>query len=170
MKLIVTGMTHGPKTQFQHLWGRYVLGFKPWTHCVQSFVGKQAKGITPSMVDGEYPLDPSFELLYLCGVGWSDRRNTNVHLAVRPRIGSIACAGSVYGVQFTITDAQAILIQYLPKGWRGLPEKHSQCKNFQFGYQMFNVSEVGESAPREIITTLRPTLEVRHSRTRSVKG
>ena len=72
MTLIVRGMNHGKKTQFKHLWGRYVLGFKPWTHCMKCFVTRQAKGILPTMVDGEYPLDDSFELFYLCGVGWKD--------------------------------------------------------------------------------------------------
>jgi hypothetical protein len=125
-------MVQREKTLFKHLWGRYIIGFKPWTHCIGCFVKKEAKGILPNMTDGEYALDDSYELFYLCGVGWSDRRNTNVHLAVRPRPGSIASAGSVYGVQFTITDAQAILIQDLPRGWKGLPDPHSQCKNFQF--------------------------------------
>jgi hypothetical protein len=155
MKLVVSGLTDGTKTQFKHLWGRYILGFKPWTHCLPCFVTRQAKGILPTMVDGEYPLDDSFELFYLCGVGWNDRGNTNVHLAVRPRPGSVASTGSVYGVQFTITDAQSILIHYLPNGWRGLDDQHSQCKNFQFGYQMFEVDEVGDSAPRDTITKLR---------------
>jgi hypothetical protein len=163
MKLVVRGMTDGSKTTFKHLWGRYILGFKPWTHCLSCFVTKQAKGILPTMVDGEYPLDDSFELFCLCGVGWNDRGNTNVHLAVRPRLGSVASAGSVYGVQFTITDAQSILIQYLPKGWRGLNDQHSQCKNFQFGYQMFTVDEVGPSARREVITTLRDRKPLRRS-------
>jgi hypothetical protein len=154
MKLIVAGMKPGEQT-FQHLWGRYILGFKPWTHCIQCFSTKQANGIVPTMNDEEYELDDSFGLFYLCGVGWKQRHHTNVHLAVRPRQGSVACAGSVYGVTFTITDAQAILIKYLPKGWRGLPDQHSQCKNFQFGYQMFEADEVGETAPRQLITKRR---------------
>jgi hypothetical protein len=136
------------------LWGRYIIGFKPWTHCLKSLVTKKAKEIVPAMTDGEYELDASFELFYLCGVGWKDRGNTNVHLAVRPRLGSIASAGSVYGVQFTITDAQAILIEYLEKGWRGLDDEHRRCKNFQFGYQMFEVDEVG-GPPGEVVTRLR---------------
>ena len=155
MKLTVSGMKTGDKNQFRNLWGRYILGFRPWKHCIDCFQSKVAKGITPGMVDGEYLLDSSFPLFYLCGVGWKDRGNTNVHLAVRPRLGSVACVGSVYGVQFTITNAQSILIHYLPKEWQGLDDKHSQCKNFQFGYQMFDANEVCKSAPRNIVTSLR---------------
>jgi hypothetical protein len=155
MKLVIKGMTNGSKTQFQHLWGRYVLGFKPWTHCLKCFSAKKANEIHPTMVDGEYALESSFDIFYLCCVGWRDRANTNVHLAVRPRLGSVASTGSVYGVQFTISDAQAILIQYLPKGWKGLEDRHSQCKNFQFGYQTFQVDQVGDSAPREVVTARR---------------
>jgi hypothetical protein len=154
MKLIIAGMKPGEQT-FKHLWGRYILGFKAWTYCIQCFEAKQAKAIVPTMSDGQYELDDSFELFYLCGVGREQKRDTNVHLAVRRRQGSVACAGSVYGVTFTITDAQAILIKYLPKGWRGLPDEHSQCKNFQFGYQMFEAEEVGDTAPRQVITKLR---------------
>jgi hypothetical protein len=163
MKLVVSGMVHDSRTQFKHLWGRYILGFKPWTHCLNCFVTHKAKGVLPTMVDGEYQLDDSFELFYLCGVGWKDRRNTNVHLAVRPRLGSVASTGSVYGVQFTITDAQAILIRYLPVGWRGLPDQHSQCKNFQFGYQMFNADEAVDTLGRQVVTMLRDGKPLRRS-------
>jgi hypothetical protein len=65
MKLVVRGMAHDSRTQFKHLWGRYILGFKPWTHCLNCFVTHKAKGVLPTMVDGEYPLDDSFEL-FIC--------------------------------------------------------------------------------------------------------
>jgi hypothetical protein len=99
----------------------------------------------------------------LCGVGQElserlhpelARRHTNVHLAVRPRKGSVAAIGSVYGVTFVIPDAQAIPIVKLPLGFWGLPDKHSQCKNFQFAYQMFEVYEVSQT-PGDIVHRLR---------------
>jgi hypothetical protein len=155
MKLTIEGMQHAKRTRFKHLWGRYVLGFKPAHHCLSCFKSRTATAINPRIVDGEYQLDPSYELFYLCGVGWTDRGNTNVHLAVTPRIDSVACVGSVYGVRFTITDAQAIPIRYIEKAWRGLPDEHSQCKNFQFGYQMFAADRVGPEAEGELIAELR---------------
>ena len=45
--------------------------------------------------------------------------------------------GSVYGVTFTIKDAQAIPIRPLRDGFENLDEAHTRCKNFQFGYQEF---------------------------------
>jgi hypothetical protein len=163
MLLTVSGLDAAP-VRFLHLWGRYVLGFKPWEHCMRCFEGKEANAIRPSMKDGEYELSDDHRFLYLCGVGQRDskrgrsdlaQRITNVHLAVRPRVGSVAAIGSVYGVSFIIRDAQAIPIEPLPEGFQGLPSKHYRCKNFQFGYQMFDVDAVGEGAARDVVHQLR---------------
>ena len=72
-------------------------------------------------------------------------------------------------MQFTITDAQSILIRYLPKGWGDLSDPHSQCKNFQFGYQTFEVNQVGDSAPREVITKLRDRKPLRRENCSSMQ-
>lgn len=136
MLLTVSGLNAAP-IRFKHLWGRYVLGFKPWNHCLACFETKIASPVTPQMKDGEYPLSDDHGLFYLCGVGQPDsvrrgkelaRKVTNVHLAVRPRRGSVAAIGSVYGVTFTIQDAQVIPIDPLPDGFQNLPQKHSRCK------------------------------------------
>lgn len=119
------------------------------------------------MIDGKYDLDDSHELFYLCGVGIRERHNTNVHLAVRPRTGSVAAIGSMYGVRFTIHDAQAIpikhplLLESPPRGLEGLEENHVRCKNFQFGCQMFDVDEVGEAAKGIVVTKLRDGMPLR---------
>lgn len=162
MQLTVSGLdaTLLP-ARFDHLFGRYVYGFKPWKHCDDCLVANIAPAIHPTMKDGTFELED--RLFYLCGVGHElserlhpdlIRRLTNVHLAVRPRKGSVAAVGSVYGVTFFIKDAQAIPIETLPPDFRGLPEKHLQCKMFQFGFQMFDVDEVSET-PREIVYQLR---------------
>ena len=115
------------------------------------------------MRDGDYELED--RLFYLCGVGktLSERRypelakrHTNVHLAVKPRAGSVASVGSVYGVTFTITGAQAIPIEPLDGSqFPGMNEKHYRCKNFQFGYQMFQVQPEGILERRDIVTERR---------------
>ena len=111
--------------------------------------------VKPGMVDGEYELDDSYELFYQCGVGVRERHNTNVHLAVRPKYGSVAAAGSLYGVRFAIRGAQAIqikhpgLLKLPPRGLASLPSNHIGCKNFQFGRQMFEVDEVGDTVGSE---------------------
>ena len=151
MELTVTGLDAAP-TKFKHLFGRYIKGFKPWTHCDRCFETNHATAIVPSMKDGAYQLED--RLFYLCGVGQdvtkseeklhpeSARRHTNVHLAVVPRKGSIAAAGSVYGVSFTIRDAEAIHIKTVPLGTYRLSEVHTNCKMFQLGHQLFQVDNV----------------------------
>jgi hypothetical protein len=150
--------------KFAHLWGRYVLGFRPWKHCQHSFEVKQATAIRPSMLDGTYELDDRHDLFYLCGVGQPDSKQrgskwnqefTNVHFAVRPKLGSTSTRASLYGVLFTIIDAEEIEIQPLSDDFKGLPRNHARCKNFQFGYQMFDVKAVGREAPEEIVHRLR---------------
>jgi hypothetical protein len=162
MLLTISGLDAAP-IRFRHLWGRYVLGFRPWKHCIGCFESKVAGVINPSMIDGDYKLKDDVSYFYLCGVGQAEtlragkemsRKVTNVHLAVRPRLGSVAAIGSVYGVTFTIQNAHAIPIQPLPEGFMGLPTTHHRCKNFQFGYQIFDVGEK-ELAGRNVIRKLR---------------
>ena len=163
MKLTVSGLD-AANPKFDHLFGRYVYGFRPWTHCDKCLVANREKAIFPKMLDRSIELED--RLFYLCGVGQKHsehfetlhpemaRRVTNVHFAVRPKSGSIAEVGSAYGVTFVIRDAQSIPIETLPCPFRGLPPEHSKCKNFQFGYQMFNVGEVSLT-PGEIVHELR---------------
>lgn len=159
MQLIVSGLD-AAEPKFKHLWGRYILGFRPQKHCIKCFKTKVARDITPSMKDGTYGLrEDVADFFYLCGVGQPDlkrteehlRRFTNVHLAMRPRAGSVAAVTSVYGVTFTITDAEAIPIQPLPDDFQGLDKAHARCKNFQFGYQEYGVGSVRDFGPDEIV-------------------
>lgn len=160
MRLEVEGLDKA-QPRFRHLWGKYLIGFKPETHCQRSFVTRDAADVRPTMLDGDYVLDDSHGLFYLCGVGYKERHHTNVHLAVRPKKGSVAAIGSAYGVRFTIRDAQAIpikhpmLLEVPPQGLEGLSKSHLSCKNFQFGCQMFAVDVVGEGAKGVVVKTLR---------------
>jgi hypothetical protein len=153
MQLIVSGLPAVTEAnRFRALFGRYVYGFNQWDHCDRCFEARQERKINPTMDNGTVALKD--ELFYLCGVGRDlslkvhpqfARKSTNVHLAVRPRKGSIAAIGSVYGASFVIEDAEAITIRPLPDGFQGLPKKYSRCKMFQFAYQMFDVNEVSLS-------------------------
>ena len=152
--MTVSGMSRcTDKRGFKALFGRYVFGFNPWTHCKDCLESRTAREITPKMEDGKYILGD--HLFYLCAVGQklSDKdhhddwpRQTNVHLAVRPRKGSRAAVGSVYGVTFVIEDAQAIPITRrdvkLVSGSEPAPAEHLNCKMFQFGYQMFEAGPI----------------------------
>ncbi len=117
------------------------------------------------MEDGPVLLED--RLFYLCGVAGPDpsrtrpqdaRCRTNVHLAVRPRKGSVAAVGSVFGATFVIKDADAIPIQppsaELLAAVRefDLPPAHWRCKNFQFCWQYFNASADDIRAHHEVRT------------------
>jgi hypothetical protein len=144
---------------FHALFGRYVYGYKTWTHCDKCFKARHEPLINPEIASG--PVEPirlKDDLFYLCGVGrdlsprvhpTGARNSTNVHLAVCPRKGSVAAIGSVYGTTFVIEDAQAIPIQVPTKEFSALddlsePERttHLRCKMFQFAYQMFDVDQI----------------------------
>ena len=164
MQLVVQGLDNA-SIHFKHLWGRHVLGFRPWTQCVQCLETKIEPAIKPGMSDGTYQLRDDQPFFYLCGVGQPDtkragkefnRRFTNVHLAVRPRIGRVAAVGSVYGASFVIRDAEAIPIQQLRReDFPHLPEEHVRCRNFQFGYQTFAADLVGNQASQVVVRTHR---------------
>jgi hypothetical protein len=162
MRLTVSGLD-AASLRFKHLWGRYVHGFRPWTHCISCFACSKAADILPTMKDGSYELQD--KLFYLCGVGQDvserlhpllARRFTNVHLAVFPRVGSVASVGSVYGITFTIRDAQAIPIEPLTANdFPALEKSHYRCKNFQFGYQMFDVDPATLLETKVVVSRMR---------------
>ena len=61
MRLQVEGLdTAG--SRFLHLWGKYVIGFRPATHCQRSLVTKDEVAVKPKMIDGVYDLDDSYQL------------------------------------------------------------------------------------------------------------
>jgi hypothetical protein len=157
MRLIVSGLP--PLTDPNHfhaLFGRYVYGYNPWTHCDDCFVKRQEPQINPKMENGSFELHD--DLFYLCGVGRSlsekvhpdfARKSTNVHLAVRPRKGSVAAVGSVYGATFVIEGAEVIPIQAPERKFSALEAldeprrtEHFRCKMFHFAYQMFEVDDI----------------------------
>ena len=157
MRLIVSGLP--PLTDPNHfhaLFGRYVYGYTPWTHCDDCFVKRQETQINPKMENRSFELHD--DLFYLCGVGRSlsknihpdfARNSTNVHFAARPRKGSVAAIGSVYGATFVIEDAEAIPIMAPKREFPALmalnePQRteHARCKMFHFAYQMFEVGEI----------------------------
>jgi hypothetical protein len=140
MRLEVRGM-EGAAGKFVQLWGKYVVDFKSSTHCQDCLIGQPEKSISKNMTDGEIMLDQPMHYFYLFGMGRAPRRESNVHLAVRPLAGSTASVGSVYGAVFTIYDAQAIRVDRLPDGWNNLDPQTTQCRNFQFGVQMYGMKQ-----------------------------
>ena len=157
MRLEVRGISNMKQT-FVEVWGKYVDGFDPSKHCQVCLKGRREteldkplaclKGLKdpsldPNVDELSIELSNDYDYFYLCALGHAPRRDTNVHLAVEPRPGSVASVGSLYGVTFTIYDAFAPRIDRLPDRWMGLPPKHATCRNFQFGVQMFGYHPKG---------------------------
>ena len=123
--------------------GFYVTGFKPWEHWQPGFRGARAVGIRPDMGDGVVELDRvrPFDYFYLHGNAkiHAERRQFNLHLAVRPKLGATARMPSAYGPVFTIEDAEAIEIQGPIEALAGSAdhEGYWKCPNFRFGMQMY---------------------------------
>lgn len=136
MRLEVRGMEKASQ-KFVQLWGMYVSGFKQDKHCMYCLEGKKEPGLHKDIGDIDLELSNDWEYFYLFAMGRMPRRDTNVHLPVRSRPGSVASVGSVYGVTFTIYDAIAIRVDRLPRGWMGLDKLFTDCRNFQFGVQQF---------------------------------
>ena len=149
MRLIVSGLP--PLTDPNHfhaLFGRYVYGYKPWTHCNNCFGKRQESQINPKINDGSFELKD--HLFYLCGVGRSlsqnihpelARNSPNVHLAVYPRIGSTAAIASIYGAMFVIEDAATMPIKAPAREFPALlalnePQRteHFRSKMVHFAY------------------------------------
>ncbi len=137
MRLEVRGLENA-RESFVFLWGKYVKGFDSSKHCAECRLGDTKSPVNPKRRDGDdYKRRNDFPYFYLFGMGRGDRSRSNLHFAVEPRPGSVASIGSIYGVSFTIYDAFAPRIDRLPKGWMGLDDDFTTCRNFQFGVQMF---------------------------------
>ena len=142
MVLEVRGMATA-KESFVQLWGKYVDGFRQDKHCIFCLKGPKETKLHRAMVDDDYPLRDSYRYFYLFAMGRGNRRETNVHLPVERCPGAVASVGSVYGVTFTIRDAREIRVNRLPRGWMGLGELYTNCRNFQFGVQEFGYTVPG---------------------------
>ncbi|MEG9436584.1 hypothetical protein JAO29_10475 [Edaphobacter sp. HDX4] len=157
MYLTATGMQDATGI-YRHLWGFYVRGFKPWHHCFACFYGTQERVIRKDMRDDRYDLPEPTHYFYLCGVASGAvrlRGERNLHLAVRPKRGSLATVKSFYGPMFTIHDAEEITIQPPIQSLPELSELYTGCKNFRFAAQMYEAASLGPDAPRELIRTPR---------------
>lgn len=135
------GCTKWPRT-YRFLWGLYVRGFKPWEHCQQCLLGGRAKGILPTMGNGEVNLPRPTDYFYLCRYarGFAANRGANnLHLAVEPVEGELATVNSNYGPVFTIEGARRIAIPDSDEPRAAYGGFDYRCMNFRFGKLMFRL-------------------------------
>ena len=98
-----------------------------------------------------------YPYVYLCGVGSgrvSERHRTNLHLPLRYAAGRRAEVTTHNGYHVRALNAEEVSVPRLPRGWHGLPDAFTQCRNFQFAVACFGGPELdGPSASlaREVI-------------------
>ena len=98
-----------------------------------------------------YPYD------YLCGVGSgriSEQHRTNLHSPLRYAAGRPAEIATYNGYHVRALNAEEVSVPRLPRGWHGLPDAFTQCRNYQFAVACFGGPELDDpSAPlaREVM-------------------
>lgn len=153
---IVMRFTHptlppGRVEGFALLWAFYVNGFIPEKHCQFCFKGLRAPNFhsrnAASGVDIVLDRLDVSPVVYICGVAMGpqdQRRHRNLHLPVRYTPGATASVTTYNGYRVEVRNATALEIPPVPDGWRGLPLRHTRCKNFQFGLAHFGTGAVDE--------------------------
>lgn len=146
---IVLEVTHptfapGPIEGFRFLWAMYVNGYHPDRHCQPGLKGRRVTEFNSKTArsGGHVSFDrmDRYPFLYVCGVGAgarSTRRTTNLHLPLRYEEGAVVDATSWNGYRFRAFNAEQLVVPALARGWNGLPDAQTQCRNFQFAIAYF---------------------------------
>ena len=122
----------------------YVTGFNQAVHCQPCFKGAVSRQLsTRTARSGQlYTMNErkSFPYLYICGVGTGPDDQLfkkNFHLPVRYQEGGREVRRTYNDYTISVENAVALLIPKLELGWKGLPKKTTNCKNFQFCVEYF---------------------------------
>ena len=150
---MVLSVTHpaqmdGAFPGFRFLWAMYVRGYDATRHCqpglrgrrVDTFHSRTARCGVPVLLDQVH----RFPFVYICGVATGPlhlRGERNLHLPLRYDPGAVAGTTTYNDFTFTITNASLVIVPRLPRGWRDLPDTHTQCRNFQFAVAAFGAPD-----------------------------
>ncbi len=125
------------KSCFNYLWLRYVRGFKPWKHCLESLVGDNDTYFDRNMLlPAKYVLNPQrpYNHIYLCG---ELKNEPGLHLAMLPQEGAVIEYKMQNGMVIRVSNARQLPITKLPEGYMGMPWDFVSCCNWQFGIQYY---------------------------------
>jgi hypothetical protein len=122
-----------------HFWGKWVFGFNPKHHCAACLLGHWVSGLKPTMPVGLAQLEgpAGWPYLYICGVAAPRSWANNFHMALAPEPGGVVEMETWNGYRITAGDVRRIEIQPVPRGFGGLPDSFTTCRNWQFGIQQF---------------------------------
>ncbi len=141
---------------FLHLWVKYVRGFNQRFHCQQALRGPLSKLVKTNCtpINTRFSLSETheYDCLYLCGVARgpvADRRQNNLHLPLKHCVGARFVHATYNGYLLHVENAVILPTPELPKGWNGLPDTYTRCRNFRFCVHRFGYSP--ESIDRDAI-------------------
>ena len=137
-------ITDRPASAYKYFWAKIVHGANLNQHCARGLLGSYVKSLGPDSRSTVIYVDvPDGSFLYVCGVARGYNANRphtyakNFHLAVQPKIGSIARVVGCDGLEVTVEDAEALVIPELQDGYNGLDLRFTRCRNYQFAVAYF---------------------------------
>jgi hypothetical protein len=129
---------------FLHLWAKYVRGFNHKVHCQHTLRGPLSVQVktksTP--INTKFFLNEirDYDSLYICGVAQgrvAGRGLNKLHLPLRHRVGARFVYTTYNGYLLHVENAVILPTPELPKGWNGLPDTYTRCRNFRFCVHRF---------------------------------
>jgi hypothetical protein len=129
---------------FLHLWAKYVRGFNRKVHCQTALLGPLSSLVKTksTRINTKFFLNETrnFDSLYICGVAEgpiAGRRANNLHLPLLHRVGAQLLYTTYNGYLLHVENAIILRTPELPRGWNGLPETYTRCRNFRFCVDRF---------------------------------
>lgn len=130
---------------FKHLWLKSVVGFRPEVHCARCLVGSYDRSFglkMPPNTDTGAEYDEG-ALLYFCGVSQPTRWERNFHFAGRVLYTAPPALHQLWnGDSLSVQGIEGIRLDHTiaAKAYPLRAPEFLQCRNFQFGAQMFAAS------------------------------
>jgi hypothetical protein len=131
---------------FRFLWAFRVSGFRPDRHCQPCFKGRRVGSFSTATVRTGEPvtvdMPDRYPYLYVCGVGAGEKKDLhrqNLHMPLRYAKGKVVARITYNGYCVVARDAELVPIPPLERGWNGLDDETTQCKNFQFAVAYFGL-------------------------------
>ena len=131
---------------FRYFWGKRVTGFNPQHHCAKCLSGDYIKTVSARMI-GNHPhmLGMDGDLIYLCGVSSPYKWDNNLHLALICDSTAESFTHNLYNGQILkISGARPIEFNNIAalNQFPYLSKSFLTCRNFQFGAQYFEKSNI----------------------------
>ena len=161
VRLLISGASETLQG-YNYFWIRAVEGFNPKKHCMECIRGGwKLSGLNKMKLNQSVELRMKRDVGYICGGTSRYARNShpgpqphefpmpggaitytkNLHLPFEKAPGHVEKVTLVEGQTLTLLNGRRLDFPSLPKGWAGLGDEFTTCRNFQFAVHRFGVSE-----------------------------